>query len=783
MDFKYLDECWQFLCNDDSKTIINDKNKLSSVAVKELFDVVIKSAEEKGFDGRKQKKRKKDVIDAVEEPRPSLPVPQQLAESPIFHHAVVLCGVNSYKELRKCHPALADVLPDYKKVWKEKVKYSTDVLMPMMKIHELGLELNIEMMLCHAMDVFDLWGEKLVTIRFHYDAAKIGVTVFGFSVIHPTVPSDSNYGFFPVAVYNGPETAYFLRQQAPVCVEMLETYAKNWLDSKNGGFVMLSSEKPGLKYQIFVCPDLCALTGSTVIEGCLVCPMTWQDTRAAFEPTRTTLRAYYDAYKMEGKVNVEIGDDEAVYVYGKKNGKGTFVVHKILEEDERMIAPRFLPTRLYTDLLQKVADSLGVRVGMLVPDYMLHGVKRLVEKMIRGALVLLLASDLEYKEKIQNVACCVMKVNEWTTQASDLTFKTWLDDKNAGAGQVHLMSRDAKELLPHLEEIMEILSLEGQEDEFKSVGRSLKEFIECLRTGPSVEQIESGEYLKKLGGTCLRATQSRHQLFGAENDGLYEHMMHMVVEWEEMLISRGVCFRLFSMQAAEAYNQRLTRDLRERTQNHPLLTVGRVKTGEEEERKQSIIKSVRNRMKQWKAVGRDAKKEELRGMTKEKLKDEARKVGVRGYTNMKKVLLIETYLLKLDDLKEQDARLKALRKDELMFGKAVRGWNLVQAICNEFALKRYLEQERAKGRGGTNKNVWTSEETETRMRGLWELGVEKMEEVKKGKTSAAKRLAEQQAALKSPVSQQKMKLAVQKKKVGKKKAVRKLNFKKQNYKQ
>jgi hypothetical protein len=83
---------------------------------------------------------------------------------------------------------------------------------------------------------------------------------------------------------------------------------------------------------------------------------------------------------------------------------------------------------------------------------------------------------------------------------------------------------------------------------------------------------------------------ARHTLFGAENDGLYEHMMHMVVEWEEMLISRGVCFRLFSMQAAEAYNQRLTRDLKERTQNHPLLTVGKVTKAVEVNRERATKK-------------------------------------------------------------------------------------------------------------------------------------------------------------------------------------------------
>ena len=739
MDFQKLEDCYKSVTGDGLKSVWDITGKLCSKAVSEILTLFISMASGEGEEDEKKKKRKVDA-DSPQEPPAALSILQRLAVSPLFHHAVVLCGVNSYKELRKCDPVLAEVLPAYQEVWKEKVKYSADVLLPMMDIHQLGLELDPQKMMCHAVDVFGLWDEKLVTFRFHYDAAKVGVTVFGFSVVHPSVPSDSNYAFFPVAVYKGPENAFFLRQQAPKCVKLLEDYASKWIDGKNGGFMPLKASAK-LRYQLFLNPDMKALTDGTAIEGCLVCPMTWQDVRAAPEPMESSLNEYYAAYDMEGKVDVDIASDESVYVYGKKNGVGTFVVHKTFEpavKKRRMIAPRLLPSRLFSDLLEKVGDSLAVRVGMLVPDYQLHGCKRLVEKMIRGALVVLWVSDLPYNEKIEKVADCVERVKEWITQTSDLNVSTWLDDKNSGAGQVRLMSRDAKEMMPHLEEIMEILSLEDKVEEFKNVGRSLKEFFNCLQTGPSKEEFESGEYLKKLDEKCLAAIVARHTLFGAENDGLYEHMMHMVVEWEEMLISRGVCFRLFSMQAAEAYNQRLTRDLQERTQNHPLLTVGRVKRAEEKAKKK-IEESVAAKMEQWKKKERQEKKEKLLELTVVELRREAMKLGVSGYTSMRKDLLIATCLSRLDDIEKHNATYTALRRDQGMFDKAVRGWSLFQAICNEFALKRYLKLERAKGRGETNTNVWTSEKTEERLRGLLEIGEKRMEEVKESKKSTEKR--------------------------------------------
>lgn len=167
----------------------------------------------------------------------------ELLKDPLFHHAVVLCGANSYKELRMAHPSLTEALPDYKAIWRSKVDLVADELLPHLELHDVGFEIEPLWMMSRAVSIFNLWDTSYVTLRWSFDGAAVGVTVMGFSLIHPSIPSDTNHAFFPVALWRGPESAYFLCKRAPKSIELIENYAsQEWRDDRSGGSVKLNVE-------------------------------------------------------------------------------------------------------------------------------------------------------------------------------------------------------------------------------------------------------------------------------------------------------------------------------------------------------------------------------------------------------------------------------------------------------------------------------------------------------------------------------------------------------------
>lgn len=273
----------------------------------------------------------------------------------------------------------------------------------MMEVHDLGFELHPQKMMALAVDIFGLWDERMVAFRFSFDGAAAGVSVFGFSLLHPSIPSDSSYAFFPVAVWDGPENGFFLRQQAPKTVELLEGYAQNFWDTK--GFAVLDTQRRDLRVQMFLNPDMKGMTGATEIDGCPVCPFMWQGVRRADEPEISTYEAFREVYGAAPDQAELLADGLSVYQYlsGPATAKiPVFVVHPTLKKDmpdregemERMIAPAWLVVRDFETLLSSQKGRfLAVRVFMLVPDFMLHGIKRLVEKMIRDSLAFLMDFD------------------------------------------------------------------------------------------------------------------------------------------------------------------------------------------------------------------------------------------------------------------------------------------------------------------------------------------------------------------------------------------------------
>lgn len=96
-----------------------------------------------------KKRRRAAPAEAEEEPDEP-----DLVNDAMFQHAVALCGVNSYRELRKSHPRLMELLPDYKKIWQAKRQQVVDDLIKSLDVHKLGLELDPTTMMCKAVEVF-----------------------------------------------------------------------------------------------------------------------------------------------------------------------------------------------------------------------------------------------------------------------------------------------------------------------------------------------------------------------------------------------------------------------------------------------------------------------------------------------------------------------------------------------------------------------------------------------------------------------------------------------------
>lgn len=88
MDFQKLEECYQQLAGDPSKTIWDATDKLSSKAVSEILEFFIVMAEEKNTALKKKAKT-------------AAPTAGELAAGPYFQHASTRCGVNSMEQLRK----------------------------------------------------------------------------------------------------------------------------------------------------------------------------------------------------------------------------------------------------------------------------------------------------------------------------------------------------------------------------------------------------------------------------------------------------------------------------------------------------------------------------------------------------------------------------------------------------------------------------------------------------------------------------------------------------------
>ena len=193
MDFEKLEQCYRHASGDASKRLWDGTGKLLSAAVSEILRLFVVMAQDGG--GKKSK------ITAL--PPSASDARAELLKDPLFHHAVVLCGANSYKELRAAHLSITNVLPDYKAIWKAKVDLVADELIPHLEVHDVGFELDPIWMISRAVTIFSLWDASFVTLRWSFDGASVGVTVMGFSLIHPSIPSDTNYAFFPVALWRG----------------------------------------------------------------------------------------------------------------------------------------------------------------------------------------------------------------------------------------------------------------------------------------------------------------------------------------------------------------------------------------------------------------------------------------------------------------------------------------------------------------------------------------------------------------------------------------------------
>lgn len=676
----------------------------------------------------------------------------KVTANPSFIHAVTFAGANAYKNLRMSDPAIQEFLPAYQRIWKAKCTMSSELLMPWLEVHLLGLELDPMQVMRFAVDAFALWDERLVTFRWHYDASAQGITVVGFSLLHPSIPSDSNFAFFPVSVYYGPEDAMFLRKQAPRTVALIEDYAKNYLDSSAGGFLVLDAANPLLRYQLFVNSDMAAVLATTTIQGCPLDEFTWQSTRSAEPAIESSLDEYFRLHpRMEGHVlRSSVGPNDAVYIF-KKGDTSVFVVHPRLAPNERMIQPDWLPTRLPTDMLESVDGSLALRVAMVVPEFRLHGVKRLVEKNISVYIHLLMESNLSDKEKLDRLSAFIWGVRQTITQAANLTVTSWLDETMLKVGRVSLMSRDAKELLPHLAQLSVLLAPTVElELKFAATAKSLCEFFEVLRHGPTAASIADSTYFVQLQRVTMEASRTRHILNGAENDGMYEHMLHIVVEWERMLVGRGVSFSLFSMQAAEAYNQRLAEDIRSRTPKHNRLVVGRVKDTQKEE-KRVVLQRVHKLIEDWDTRSKALREAALNAMSLPNLRREAKGFGVTGHSVLRKVVLVKRTIDQIRELEIQSITHKQLRGHPDLFEKAVRGWNLFQCLVNEYCLKAHLQVERGKERGSSSVGIWTTAEMEARLTGIHEIGVAQIGKIRDSKRARTAKSAVESASSVSPV--------------------------------
>jgi hypothetical protein len=157
------------LKGDANATILGVHGKVSGANVKEMLLACAKPLEESPL---------QDLPPDVAE------LPTELVASAEFRYAIAKLGVNMYKLLRKSHPQLKKLLPDYKKVWKANVAVSSDSLMPILDVHGQGIELDPRKVMNLAVETFGLWKEKLVSFCFHFDATKEGKTVFGFSLLH-----------------------------------------------------------------------------------------------------------------------------------------------------------------------------------------------------------------------------------------------------------------------------------------------------------------------------------------------------------------------------------------------------------------------------------------------------------------------------------------------------------------------------------------------------------------------------------------------------------------------
>ena len=450
MNFLKLAECYQLVTGDVSKSIWDVTGKLSSEAVTEILGLFIVMA--KGDGGEKR-----------ESFAAAINVRSELLKDPLFHHAVVLCGANSYKELRMAHPSLTEALPDYKAIWRSKVDLVADELLPHLELHDVGFEIDPLWMMSRAVSIFNLWDTSYVTLRWSFDGAAVGVTVMGFSLIHSSIPSDTNHAFFPVALWRGPESAYFLRKQAPKSIELIENYAtQEWRDDRSGGFVKLNVEHK-VRYQMFLNPDMKAMLGATELSGCVVCPYSFQGVRAADPCVLSSVDAYLETCG-ENVPHPELPNGWSIYSYttgSAESATSVFVMHSTLKEGERMKNPTWLPTRTPDQLLPKNGDYLRVRILMLVPDFMLHGRKRLVEKLVRDALAELMNSQLLDKAKIEKVGDFMRSVRGVVSQnAAQLDVFAWLDESNRQAGRVLLSSHDAALLLPDLSSLIAVLGVD-----------------------------------------------------------------------------------------------------------------------------------------------------------------------------------------------------------------------------------------------------------------------------------------------------------------------------------
>jgi hypothetical protein len=286
------------------------------------------------------------------------------------------------------------VLPSKNTIWEEKSAWYEANVLPLLEVHNLGLELDPKKTMIKAVEIFRLWGAEFVTFRFHFDATKSGVTVFGFTIVHPSIPSDSTFAFFPIAIYRGPESAFFLRMQAPKAMHLLEQYAKDY--KSTGGFEVLSAAagQSSLKYQLFINVDWKALSGSTGILGCLLCSYTWQGARKKGKAPISSIAAFQKEYGKEKEKEKILKEGEKVYKYENTHGAGIYMIHKALANGERMLAPDFLHTRLLEELLKSEdRNHLTVRPLMLIMDLLLHALKRMVEKGIRSCLKHLMSTE------------------------------------------------------------------------------------------------------------------------------------------------------------------------------------------------------------------------------------------------------------------------------------------------------------------------------------------------------------------------------------------------------